>query len=379
MAKTITKEAAFTELRNTLKFLMSEQEKGNESFEVADFLDIELEDRIIKNFNNIINRDEYENVISDLFGKIDRKKSSVSTAALQKEIDKLIRQYRVRSKKAIFDKLVEKFTPPRDEYPIISEVIKERYRKLMRDPLTKKIASMVKAGTRELRMVTSVLRREKYDADSEFIEELLNKALSDLDRTKKKYQRGGARSKKFKIDDPSPMKERLREQMRKSMMQKSRYNKQRFMRKECPSFRFEQTDSTTDNEMRALVHSGDYKKSVISIKTLLTNDRITDVQVTVAKSGKTQGATLNVTEFQKSVTAKQGEAFLQRWLKTAIKHVQLNNIQEVIWFLASVLNDRFGLPEGVSRYLSTRLVDHMNGLDRFLTKFVIDKAVENVK
>ncbi len=378
MAKAITKEEAFTELRQTLQFLIIERDKGNESFNEEDFLDKNLGDRIIKNFNNIIDRTEYETVITDIFGDIGKRTSSVPVGKLQKEIDKLIRQYRMRSKKAIFQKLVETFSPDPKEYPAITEVVNERYRKLMRDPLTKKITSMVKAGTRELRMVVSVLRREKYDADTDFVEEILNKALSDLDRTKKKYQRGGARGKPFRVDD-SPVKERLREQMRKSMMQKARYNKQRFIRKECPPFRFEQTENTIDGEMRALVHSGDFKGSVLNIKTLLSNDRITDVQVSVGKAENSQGAALNITEFQKSVSAKQGDAFLQRWLKSAIKHVKLNNIQEVIWFIASVMNDRFGLPEGVSRYLSTRLVDHLNELDKFLTKFVIDKAVENVK
>ncbi|MFC1564082.1 hypothetical protein ACFL6G_04050 [candidate division KSB1 bacterium] len=379
MAKTITRDAAFTELRKTLKYLKFERDKGNESFEPSDFLDKNLENRIIKNFNNTIDKGDYESVVSELFGDVQKNKSSIPIGNLQKEIDKLIRQYRMRSKKAIFQKLVETFSPDHDEYPAITEVVQDRYRKLMRDPLTKKITSMVKAGTKELRMVLSVLRREKYDADSEFIEEILNNILDDIGRTKQRYTRGGGRTKAFQVDDQSPVRERLRDQMRKSMMQKARYNKQRFLRKECPQFRFEQTENTVDGETRALVYSGEHKKMTLIMKILLVNDRIIDVQVTISKSAKSQGATLNINEFQKSVSSKQGEAFLQRWLKSAVKNTRFNNLQELIWFFAAISNERFGLPDGVSRYLVTRLIDHMIELDRFLTKFVIDKAVESVK
>ncbi len=380
MAKVSVKETIFAEIRQTIKFLMREKEKGREDFDIADFFDKKLESEIVKNFDNKITNQEYEDLISELFGKKAKKKKAIPKGAIQKETDKLIKQYRMRSKKKIFERIYTTFTPDRDDFAEVTAIIKERYRKQLKDPLTTKITSLTKSGTVELRLVMSVLRREGYDADSDFIEGILKDVLKKLDKTKQKYGKKGRRSasKAFAIEDPSPVKERLREQMRKSLVQKTRYNKQRFMRKECPQFRFEMKDNKLDGVQRAIVHSGELAKTDVVVKTLLTNERISDVQVTIKKTGVSRGGTINIIEFQKSVASGQGEAFLQRWLKGAIKHTKFNNVQELVWFMIGITNDRFGLPEGVSRYLAGKFVNQLNELDKFLTKFVIEKALESV-
>ena len=80
MAKKISKEKIFTEIRQSVKFLLRERDKGREEFEVSDFFKEELETEILENFNQKINKEEYENVFKPFY-KIDKgradSKSSV--------------------------------------------------------------------------------------------------------------------------------------------------------------------------------------------------------------------------------------------------------------------------------------------------------------
>lgn len=69
--------------------------------------------------------------------------------------------------------------------------------------------------------------------------------------------------------------------------------------------------------MRAIVYLGVRGKSNITVKTLLTRNRITGVQISCLKEKQKKGSVLNVAEYQKSVANKEEDAFLQQWLKTA--------------------------------------------------------------
>ena len=374
------KEQILIEIRQSIKYLLKEKEQGRDKFEISDFFKKNLVNEILNNFSNAISHQEYEDAVLEIFGQKRQKNISIPKGRIQKEVEKLIKQYRMRSKKKILQKLIVQFSPQADELPQINEYTTEVYNKLMKDPITRRITSLVKDGTTDLRRVLSVLSREGYDFDKDVIKKILDKAVLDSEKSKSKYSRGGRKAGAIGFDDPdSPVKKRLRQQMQKSLVRKARYRKQRFIRVECPKFKFELVDNTpNENDMRTIIYSGTRSKSNITVKTLLTGNRITDVQISCLKEKQKKGSVINVAEFQKSVANKEGDAFLQQWLKAANNQINFSNVQELIWFLMSILNDRFGLSEGLTKYLKDRFVIHLANLDKSLTQYVIEKALESL-
>ncbi|MFC1553995.1 hypothetical protein ACFL7D_05125 [candidate division KSB1 bacterium] len=314
-----------------------------------------------------------------LFVAQKKKNKLPSKGRIQKEIEKLVRQYRIRSKKEILKKLIQAFDTDPSDFGELKEIVVEFYVRLLREPLQRRITSLVKEGTTDLRRVLSVLKREKFDVERKDVKPILDKIITDMEKTKKKYSRGRVAKAGLNFDDDnSPVKRRLRDQMRKSLLRKTRYRKQRFVRKECPKFRFVLSQDSVENDLRALVYYGERTNSAFHAKILLSNGRITDVQITAGIPDTKNSAIININEFLKSGDSKSKDAFLQLWLKNANKYIKFTNVQELLWFLSTVLNERFGLPDGVSKYLKDRFVKYLNELDSNLTKYVIEKAVENI-
>jgi len=383
MVEKTQKEKIFTEIRQTVKYLLREREQGNEVFKIADFFKKELEDRIVEDFDHIISKEEYEYTILSLFGVGKRKRTKITKGLVHKEVDKLIRQYRLRSKKQILQKLIEHFTPLPVEIEKLHDYMIESYNISMREPLQIKITALVKEGTTELRRVMNFLRRENFEVEEDIVKETLEKIISDLEKSKIKYKRERrtvkAEETSLSADNYlSPVRVRLREQMRKSLIKKAKFRRQRFIKNECPKFKFNLLKTSFENNMQALEYIGKRGDGAIMIKILLANERIADIQINCIKKGELYGAMINIAEFQKSAAANQGEAYLQRWLKTANKQLEFANIQESIWFLIGILNDRFGLPVGVSNYLKKNFVQQLIELDKNFAQYVIEKALENL-
>jgi len=373
------KEKYFTEIRQTIKFLLWEREHGRESFQISDFFKKELEDEIVNNFDNTINRREYEETVLELFGAKRSRKIKITKGLVYKEVENLIRKYRLRSRKEIFQRLVTTLQPLPLEYELLRDIIFESYNYLMRDALLHKISSLVREGTTDIRKVMSALRLENFDVEQNEVKKLLDKSIEDLERLKKKYKRVPKRGKvelAYPAEAISPVKRRLKENMRKSLMQKAQLKKQRFIKKECPKFKFTLVENKIENDMRVLAHTGEIKLGVVRVKTLMSATRVTDVQIACSKIGSKRGVIINVAEFQKIVANKQTDVYLQRWLKSANKQLGFSNIQEINWFLMSVLNDRFRLPGASSRYLRGRFVIHLINLSKNLTKYIVEKALE---
>ena len=59
----LKKDKALNEIRTTLRFLIKERAQGREQFDDKFFFDEELERNILYNFDGIITRSEYEEVI----------------------------------------------------------------------------------------------------------------------------------------------------------------------------------------------------------------------------------------------------------------------------------------------------------------------------
>lgn len=381
MLSNLTKNNIVTEIRQTVKYLMREREKGNEKFDIADFYKKELEDELLLDYDNKITRGEYKKIIADLFGIVEevKKKSNISKAKVKREIEKLVKQYRMKSKKQILQKLLETLKPGSEDLGLIKEVIDDIYIKIMKDPITKKIISLVKSGTTKLRMVMSLLKREGYDVESEFVEAVIQKAVMDIEKRKSKYSRSRRpAAKKFDLAKPdSAVKDRLKKQMKKSLLQKTRYNKQRFLRKECPSFKFAQTNSSQDGNERTLVFSGTANGAILNMKSFLKMNRITDVQIYVNKGKSKKIPSLMLSQYINVIGTPKETAFIEKWIKDSNKHIGYST-QELIWFLAQISNNKFGLPDGLSNYLSSRFVKNLNNLDKSITEFVVSKAIENV-
>lgn len=381
MSEAIEKDKIFLEIRQTIKFLLRERDQGKENFEISDFFKPGLETEILNNFDNAISRKEYEETVLALFGAKGRR-GNITLGAVKKEVNKLIRQYRMRSKKQILQKLIAQFQPVPSDVQLLRDYVVESYNKAMKEPLKLKIASYVKEGTTNLRNVMSILRREKYDIDQRFVKEILEKIIKDFERTRRKLQRGKtSRStvKKFATDRSSvASKKRLRDQMQKSLIRKTKNKKSRFIREKCPKFRFELEENIVEDTIRTLIYSGKKGTTEISVKTSLDKDKITDVEILFLKKSSKKPSVFSIGEFLKAIEDNQKDAFLQHWLKSANKQAKFTNVQELIWYLQSILNERFNLPEGIANYLDKRFVQHLIELDLNLTKYVIEKALENV-
>lgn len=380
MPETVEKDKIFLEIRQTIKYLLIGREKGKENFEISDFFDRNLEDEILNNFDNAISREEYEETILSMFGaKI--KKGNITKARVKKEVEKLIKQYRMRSKKQILNKLLTLLQPVPSEMQTLRDYVVENYNKMMQEPLKLKITSFVKEGTTNLRNVMSILRREKYDIEQGEVKKILTKILIEQEKSRSKLIRGKTGRKPSKIKPFSggaSARKKKQDQLKKSLVRKTRYKKQRFIRQECPKFKFELVENKAEGDLRTLIYSGKKGNTVISVKTLLSKDIISDVQILCIKKGNKKPALINIAEFQKSIENDKHDSFMQKWLKSANRQVGFSNVQEFIWFLQSVLNDRFNLPEGVSNYLNKRFVAHLLTLDKNLASYVIEKALESV-
>lgn len=381
MSEAIEKDKIFLEIRQTIKFLLRERDQGKDNFEISDFFKPDLETEILNNFDNAISRKEYEETVLALFGAQGRR-GNITLGAVRKEVNKLIRQYRMRSKKQILQKLIVQFQPVPSDVQLLKDYVAESYNRAMKEPLKLKIASYVKEGTTNLRNVMSILRREKYDIDQRFVKEILEKIIKDVERVRKRLQRGKtSRSsvKKFAMVKPAVASiKRLRDQMQKSLIRKTKNKKSRFIREKCPKFRFELTENIVEDNIRTLIYSGKKGTSEISVRTSLDKDKITDVEILCLKKGNKKPSVFSVEEFLMAIEKNQKDVFLQHWLKSANKQVKFTNVQELIWYLQSILNERFNLPEGVANYLDKRFVQHLIELDLNLTKYVIEKALENV-
>ncbi len=382
MPTSMDKDQIFIEIRNTVMFLLRERAQGREQFDIADLFRRDLEDEIVNNFDNMIKRQEYENIILQLFEQKKQKRKSIPQGRVQRETEKLIRQYRMRSKKQILKKLISQFNPDPDDFPQIKEYVTEVYNKLMRDPVQRRITGLVKDGTKDPRRVLSVLRREGYELDRKIIIEILTQAIQKEVKSPGTHLRRGRIAGK-RVSSPlktsdTPVNKRIRGQMQKSLLRKARYKKQKFIRKECPRINFKLTENTVEGDSRTLIYLGIRDDSEITVKTLLTTNKITDVVINCSKKKLKRGAEISIGEFLNNVANGKGDIFLQHWLKRTNKQLSFSNIQELIWFMMSILNDRFGLSEGLSKYLKDRFVKHLINLDKSLTNYVIEKTLESM-
>jgi len=381
------KEKIIKEIRLTIKYLLREKEKGRESFDNSDFFDRDLEEEIIGNFDYKIGIPEYEELVYNVFGAKTRGGTKITEGRVHKEVRKLIRQYRIRSKKKILQRLAAIFHPLPSQVELLRDLMNTSYDNVMQEPLRIKITSLVRDGIRDFRRIMSVLRRENYEVNKDIIENIYHKTIADLEKSKAKYSRSPivrGKSNKLKIeldyapDKDSPLKRRLREQMRKTLTRKARFKKQRFIKKECPKFRFKQESSNFVDNNRVLVFSGQTDYATLSVKTVLSSNRIITMEVSCRRHDLAQGAVIDITQLQKIATADQRSSFLQRWLKNAVKHAKYESIPEVMWFIMSVLNSKFGLPPEVSAYLKRNFIGHVTELDKTLEKNLIEKALEQV-
>ncbi|MFC1556983.1 hypothetical protein ACFL6I_09920 [candidate division KSB1 bacterium] len=377
-----SKEKIYTEIRQAIKYLMREKDKGREQFEISDFFRKELKEEIVSNFENRITIPEYEKVVYSLLGG-KTEKSRITENMVYQEVQKLIRQYRMRSKKQILQKIAAKFRPLPSQIDQLRDFLNSSYNKLMKEPLYHKITAIVRDGITDKRRLFGVLRREHYDVDKEIIEETYNRVLGEQEKKKSRFSRGTRKSIKFDVDynirdTQSQAKKRLREQMKNTLIRKTRYKKQRFVTIECPKFRFKQTKESIEDEKIILEHEGEVKSSRIIVKSTISKSRVLELNIICARTNAKQGAVINVFEFQKYTGKKQAGPFLQRWVKNVVSHMPYSNIQEIIWFLSSILNEKFGLPSETGKYLKTNFLPHLGELDKTINHYVIEKALEQI-
>jgi len=360
---------------------MHERERGRESFEISEFFKKDLENEIILNFNNLIDRTEYEEIVYSVFGASAGKRGRITAARVHKEVEKLVRQYRMRSKKEILQKVMTSLRPLPSEVELLRNLVKKSYNTLMEDPVRLKINALVREGTTDFRMVLSALRRDNIEIDKEVIGKILVRAVNEYELSRAKVSRSPRKVSKIDLSlrsGMSPLKKRLKEQMRKTLMRKARFKKEQFMKAECPKFRFKLTDKSVDNDRQILEHSGETEYTHVAVRTEITHNKMTDMQVTCTDKQAKQGAGINIFELRKMTQDEKKFTYLQRWLKKAFIQMHYMNIQEVIWFLQGVLNERFGLPDEISNLLSTHFIQLLKDFDRSINKAVIEKALEKV-
>ncbi|MFC1477653.1 hypothetical protein ACFL6L_04205, partial [candidate division KSB1 bacterium] len=359
-----------------IKYLLREREQGKEKFEIADFFKPDLEEQIIANFNNEISISEYEELVYSIFGAGGGK---ITEGRVKKEVQKYIRQYRMRSKKQILQKLMLTFKPLPSEMELLRDLVTMSYNKFMLDPLRIKINALVREGTTNLRSVLSVLRREKYDIDRDIIEDILQKILADQQKSKSRMSLGGRKDIGLKLE-LSPVKKRIREQMRKTLLQKARLKKQQFIKMECPKYRFELKKEKFEGDTKTVNYAGEVNNAELIIQSTISSEhkRVKEIHVICRKKGDPKGASINIKQFETIKDNSKAQSLMQQWLKNIIPVIGFGNIQEVLWFLMSILNEKFGLAREIDRYLRNNFTDHLIEFDRTITKFVIEKALEKV-
>ncbi len=84
MPTSMDKDKIFIEIRHTVMFLLRERAQGREQFDIADLFRRDLEDEIVNNFDNMIKRQEYENIILKLFEQKKTEKKIHSTGPCSK-------------------------------------------------------------------------------------------------------------------------------------------------------------------------------------------------------------------------------------------------------------------------------------------------------
>ena len=121
------------------------------------------------------------------------------------------------------------------------------------------------------------------------------------------------------------------------------------------------------------------KNAELSVKTVVAGNRISNIQIICSRTGVQQIAAFDYSEFKKSVSNSRGNLFLQQWLKNLVVNMGYSNVQEVLWFLMTVLNEKFGLKAETGKFIQLNFVNYLTELERTITKILMDKALEQVK
>jgi len=389
----LKKDKALNELRTTIKFLIKEREQGREQFEDDVFFDEELERNILYNFDGILTRSEYEEVILEFFGSKIIKTGKLPVREIERETEELILKYRIRTKDILFNRIAEAITDEPNERKEIYGIIENKYDEVMEKLAKQRVQELMYTPEIREKTLKSILVREGIAVPDDFLSDLMKKRAVQLKRRQrvkapeksvnliKRERQFQQRRRVIQQEKSVSSGETLvRKRYMKAFKKKEMLRKKEFLESNCISFKFSLDNNFNENGKRVFIHSSKFRNKNISVKTISEEGQIFNVVITFKNpdSKTNKEFVLDISTIIELLNAENtGE--VQKLLKSVNNIMEFSNFQELLWFLSHILSERCKLPIRTSEYLNEEFIGYVKDLDSKISKYLIEKAIPKAK
>jgi len=387
----VKKENVLDEIRTTVRFLLKEREKGREQFNDQDFLDADLERNILYNFDGIISRKEYEEVILEFFGKEVIKEGKLPVNEIEKETEVLMLKYRIRTKELLVNRIAGAMTENPEEWDRIKTIIENKYTTVMENLAQKRINDLMYSAEIKQKTLKSILEREGISVPDNFLSELMLKRINHLKRRQRVkapessvnvvrrerlFQQRRAAPQKAPVSAGQSM---VRKRYMKAFQKKGMLRKKDFLETNCLSFKFALDKNYTEDGQRIFIHSSKFKGTNISVKSISEESKIANVLITFTNpDSKNKEFILDLHSVIELINSDLN-AEVQKILKVVNTIMEFPNFQELLWFLSHILSERCKLPLRTSEFLQKKFLTYVKNLDATISKYIIEKALSKGK
>lgn len=384
------KKKIFKEIKDTIRFLIRERQKGKESFEVKDFFNDSLQENIIENFDNKITREEYESVIMEMFGlKKISKETSLTRSKLEQEIEEIILKYKIKSKKIIIQKIVGAVSDSDFNYKQIVEIVNSKYNEVVGDIIRGRLKQFPSNRLPELKKFSAIFKKENYDIHEDLIENIYKKVKTDSKKSEKtvveteevvsidplkpdKSVEEGKKDVKSEIEDLR--KQRILEQIE----QRQKNKKQRFINLYTKTFKFTYKGEETEDEKTYLIYAGSFQGRYVYIKVYKPKNKIENIIIlfNYEIKKKRYSILIDLNEFIKLKEAHNEKLYIQSRIKSVGTFFGFGGFHDALWFLEEIFQKDHGVPKYIFDHLEVTLIQYIAELDATLSKFLAYKALK---
>ncbi len=371
------KEEVYKEIKGTLKFLLKERERGNEEFELQDFFNDELAENIVGNFDGKISVKEYETCILDLFGLKKIDENNISLDDVEEEIERLIKNYNIKSKSLIFDKIYNSLNKPEDLRLGILDIIDKKYAELVSKKSKKRILEILDKGLLNTASILKVLERDGYDLDEKMLKVLI-KEQKKIRQTEILTRRPVRKVNKSRQLATQEKEKKAKEQLRQTIIRKEKNKKDRFIGRYTRGVKFTLKEQASEGKNKLTIHVESFQGKEIRITSFLIGPEVVNVKLEIRPQIMRQksGIEFDVNNYINIEPASKKSAFFQKAVKLLSSMLGYQSVQEGIWLLTNILTPGKKLPPKTCQYLNKHFTSQLKELDAKIAELIIERSVK---
>jgi hypothetical protein len=390
MQSPVTKDSALDEVRKTVTFLLLESRKGREEIELDFLLNNNVENNIIRNFGGMLNQDEYEEIVRELFEKgDDLYMGDVNPQDVIETTMQLMNDKQYRNSDTLLKKILSDFSVAPDDRQAVSDIVTKAFQAKADEDMKALLARGIQNGVTDDKALARQAKALGYDLPpAEILKEIKTqrRVMREQESQHMKSQLLQRRQRR-----PGPAVEETKgassaarkiflERRKKSIAESLLQNKARFIQTNCDNVEFSMLENMAKDDKRIFLHRAVSKGVEIFVQTIAGRGAIDNVLVELRKTaaGRRQRLRLDAADMDKNASSPEGLKLFSLQLQQVLKLMELQNIQEVLWYLSNALLQKHGLPMKGAEYLRDHLIVHMKELDRTLHQHSVAKAMEKL-